>query len=69
MGYKILSEGNVDRGYGNLGICLDTIFSVENLGNGKFNMLEECDGWHYKELTKEELLLMLEELKHWVENQ
>lgn len=69
MEYKILKEGNVDRGYGNLGICLGTIFSVQNLGGGKFNMLEECDGWYHKELTKDEILLMLEELKHWINKQ
>lgn len=70
MDYKILHEGRTGRGYNTeTGIILNDIFSVENQGNNRFKVMEECDGWHEKILTKKELILMVEELKHWIENQ
>lgn len=45
------------------------VFSVKALENDLFEVREECDQWHNKILTKYEMLLMLEELKYWVEKQ
>lgn len=45
------------------------VFSVKALENDLFEVREECDQWHYKKLTKDEMLLMIEELKHWVGKQ
>jgi hypothetical protein len=69
MENKILRLGNVADGYGAYGIILDQIFSVEKVEDNKFRLREECDAWYSKDLTKAELLLMIEELKNWVEEQ
>lgn len=69
MEYKILKIGEVDKGYGNEGIILDRIFSIERTDEDTFDIREECDAWFTKELTKEELLLMLDEIKHWINEQ
>ena len=45
------------------------VFSVKALENDLFEVREECDQWYYKKLTKDEMLLMIEELKNWVEKQ
>lgn len=67
MAYKILRIGGVDKGFGEEGIILNEIFSVERIDTDLFSVREECDGWFTKKLTREELLLMIAELKNWVE--
>lgn len=59
--YKILSKDDKRLRLGN-------IFSVKALENDLFEFREECDQWHEQELTKEEVLLMIKELKFWIEN-
>ena len=63
---EILKIGNVDKGYGEEGIILENIFSVEKVDDA-FIIREECDGWYCKTLDKEDLLKMIDELKKWIE--
>ena len=69
MNYKILHIGNTDKGYGNEGIVLGDVFSVEKTEDNTFIIREECDGWYTQTMSKEELLTMLEELKNWIDEQ
>lgn len=63
---EILKIGNVEKGYGEEGIVLEDIFSIEKVDD-TFIIREECDGWYSKTLNKEDLLKMIEELKTWID--
>lgn len=65
---EILTEGKVDKGYGNEGVYFKDIFSIEKVNGDLFNVREECDGYYSEDLSKEELLKLINELKYWVEN-
>jgi hypothetical protein len=49
-------------------IHLLNVFSIKKVDKGLFEVREECDQWHKKKLTKDEIFLMLEEIKTWIEN-
>lgn len=69
MDYKIIKIGAVDNGFGAQGLVLGDVFSIEKTGDDQYTLREECDGWYTEELTKKELLLMLDEIKNWIENE
>ncbi len=65
---EFLTEGNVEKGYGNKGVYFNDIFSVEKVNADLFTIREECDCYHSEDLSKEDLLKLIQELKEWVEN-
>ncbi len=72
MENKIIKPSAVECGYGEQGIVLGNIFSIEKIKESKshnqlFRFREECDGYWTKDLTKEEVLILLEEIKNFIE--
>ena len=39
------------------------VVEVTKLGDGRFEVREQCDGWAVANLTREQLLIWIEELK------
>ncbi len=60
-------EGSTERGYGDPGIILDDIFSMQK-ENGLIVFKEECDGFYSKEMTPEDAVKMLNEAIRWIED-
>ena len=66
-------NGKAENGYGDDALILHnsdvSILSIERLENGDFRFREECDGCFFEDHTKADALILVDELKRWIEAQ
>ena len=62
-------EGVANNGYGEKGILMkggdERILSVVKTKNG-IQFMEECDGYHSITESKEDALILIDELREWI---
>ena len=62
---KYFKEGKTNTGYGGFGLVLHDIFSLLK-DKKNIEIREECDGYFYKTLTKEQAVELLQEGIDWI---